>query len=177
MATWVIRHFRHKFRPKQLLPTPLAPMLKYLFQNQHFCIPFVMFVSSFSLASPWMMALYSSLALIKPELSLSASFPCASNNSFPNNRAIAACFDVFRIAVKEPRAFTSSVVNTKPSTCPWGQKWESIHQEQSKTSKLLTETVNLDQGTTSKTQKTFNPWHLAPQTYRVNLISYGSYEM
>lgn len=106
-----------------------------------------------SLASPWMMALYSSLALIKPELSLSASFPCASNNSFPNNRAIAACFDVFRIAVKEPRAFTSSVVNTKPSTCPSRQKWESIHQEQSKTFKLLTETGNLDQETTSKTQK------------------------
>jgi len=25
MASWVIWHFRHKFRPKQLLPTPLAP--------------------------------------------------------------------------------------------------------------------------------------------------------
>ena len=66
-----------------------------------------------------------------------------------------------RIAVKEPRAFTSSVVNTKPSTCPSGQKWESIHQEQSKTFKLLTETVNLDQENTSKTKKklTLDTWH------------------
>ena len=99
---------------------PVGPMLKYLFQNQHFCTPFVMLkVSSFSLASPWMMALYSSLALIKPELSLSASFPGKlQTTAFQTIVRSAACFDVKTALLSRSRELSrhpSSIPNPPPA--------------------------------------------------------------
>ena len=112
-------------------------MFKYLFQNQHFCIPFFIFFHRFPLPLPgWWLCIALWHWSNRSHLCQHPFLVLPNNASI--NRAIAACFDVFdldEIAVKEPRAFTSSVVSTKPSTCR-----QDTSNEQGKTSKLLTET-------------------------------------